>query len=160
MSDNTKAEVPQTLEGWYVLHDVYSFDWSNWWTLEDDEREAVCDEASAWVAEAAGCERGDSAAYSVVTQKGDLMFVHYRDSPAELNRVELGLRTTGLNDFLVPAYSYLSVIEVGLYEATALATLKLLERGQKKGSKEFAEAFEAEMAKQTERSAHKACLAR
>ena len=89
------APVPQTLEGWYTLHDVYVIDWPSWRAVEAGRREELAEQAAQWLKEAAA-EKGDSAAYSVLTQKGDLMLVHYRPSPDDLNRVELGLRQLGL----------------------------------------------------------------
>jgi len=151
MTDRQQAEVPQTLEGWYVLHDVYRIDWSRWRALADSERSTASEEAVRWAADAAGCERGDSAFYSIVSQKGDVMFVHYRETPDALGAVELGLRQLRLYDVLIPAYSYLSVIEVSLYEVTAIAAMRIAERGLERGTKEFDGAFEEELARQKER---------
>lgn len=145
------TEVPETLEGWYVLHDVYTFDWARWRALQNVERQSIAEAASAWATRAASCEDGDSAFYSVVSQKGDLMLVHYRESPAALNAVELGMRRLALYDYLEPAYSYLSVIEVSLYEVTAIANMRVAERGLERGSREFEQALAGEMEKQKER---------
>lgn len=103
------------------------------------------------MAEMAGVEQGDSVAYSVVTQKGDLMFVHYRETPEELNRVELSLRQMPFFDYLRPAYSYLSVIELSMYELTAIARKKLIDQGIRPGSEAYDSAFEVEMEKQQQR---------
>ncbi len=151
MAEAKGVDAPQTLEGYYTLHDVYTVDWARWRRLDAPEREAVAAGASKWLTEAAGTEKGDSALYSVITQKGDLMFVHYRDTPDALNRAELALRRTRLFDFLIPAYSYLSVIEISLYELTAIARMRLGERGIKPGSDAFDAAFEQEMEGQKRR---------
>jgi len=144
-------EVPQTLEGWYVLHDVYAVDWPRWWALDLATRQEIVEAAQAWLVEAAAVEKGDTAAYSVVTQKGDLMFVHYRESPDELNRTELSLRRSCLFGFLRPAYSYLSTIEISLYELTAIAYKKLSDQGIRPGTADFDTQFEVEMDKQKQR---------
>jgi chlorite dismutase len=96
-------------------------------------------------------EKGDSALYSMLTQKGDLLFVHYRESPEALNQVELSLRGIRLFDYLKPSYSYFSVIEIGLYELTGLAHRKLAEEGLTPGKPEFEAAFAKEMEGQRER---------
>ncbi len=145
MAEMSVPEVPQTLEGWYILHDVYSVDWPAWRRRPDGEREQIAAEGAAWLASQAECPEGDSALYSVLTQKGDLMFVHYRKTPAELNRVELSLRQLRLFDVLRPTYSYLSVVEIGLYELTALAYSKLVKSGLKPGMPGFDDAFATEM---------------
>lgn len=144
-------EVPQTLEGYYILHDVYHVDWARWRALDGPSREQTAAGATRWLAEAAAVEQGDSVAYAVLGHKGDLMFVHYRPTPEDLNQAELSLRQTAFFDFLRPAYSYFSVIELSMYELTAMARKKLMDQGVKPGTDEYEEAFEVEMAKQQQR---------
>jgi chlorite dismutase len=144
------VEAPQTIEGWYTLHDVYAVDWTAWRALSVAERREIAAEASVWLGELGGV-RGDSKVYSVVTQKGDLMFCHYRESPAALNSAELALRRLRLFEFLAPAYSYMSVIEVSLYEVQAMAMRRLADRGLAPGTKEHDAALAAEMEVQKER---------
>lgn len=136
-----------------MLHEVYDLDWTSWWSLEEDERSELIEETSEWLSASAAVEEGDSAAFSVIGHKGDLMFVHYRRSPETLGEVERGLRGLGFNDFLLPAYSYLSVIEVGLYEAMAMAALRLGERGLERGSEQYDQAFAGELEAQKEKLA-------
>ena len=131
-------EVPQTIEGFYVLHDLYNVDWAGLRRLPSDERAIVVDEAVAWLADCASVERGNSAAYSIITQKADLMFIHYRDTPDELSTIEQSLAQIEFSDYLVPSYSYLSIIEVSLYEVLAIAMKRLAESGITPKSPEFA----------------------
>ena len=146
------VEAPQTIEGWYTLHDVYTVDWPRWHELEAVEREYDVDELSKWLEGlAAYPERGDTKIYSVVTQKGDIMFCHYRSSPAALNEIELGLRRLRIFAYLRPVYSYLSVIEVSLYEVQAMAMRRLADRGLATGTPEYDEALAKEMDVQKER---------
>lgn len=144
-------EVPQTIEGFYVLHDIYNVDWAALRRLSSDERRSVADEASQWLKNSASVADGDSAAYSVLTQKGDLMFLHYRRTPDELSVIEQLLKQTALSDYLIPAYSYFSVVEVSLYEVMAIAMMRLAERGITPKSPEFAAAKGEEIAKQRKR---------
>ena len=149
MTDTAQGpEVPQTLEGYYLLHDVYRVDWPRLRTMDARKREETVSAAQVWLTEMAAVERGDSAAYSVITQKGDLMFLHYRETPEQLNQIELSLRQTALFEFLQPVYSYFSVIELSMYELTAIARKKLMDQGIKPGSDEFEEAYDVEMEKQ------------
>jgi hydrogen peroxide-dependent heme synthase len=60
-----------------------------------------------------------SALYSLVGHKGDLMMIHFRNSIEDLNRFELELAQTDLYEYLEPTHSYLSVVELGLYESSA-----------------------------------------
>ncbi|MFN2375909.1 MAG: chlorite dismutase family protein, partial [Candidatus Binatia bacterium] len=78
-------------------------------------------------------------------------FCHSRQTPADLNSIELGLRQLALFEFLSPAYSYLSVIEVSLYEVQAMAMRRLADRGLQPGTPEHDEALAGEMEKQKER---------
>ena len=59
-----------------------------------------------------------TALYSQLGHKGDLILVHFRDSLETLNQVELDLAQTALYDFLTPTHSYVSVVELGLYESS------------------------------------------
>ena len=151
MVDIHGYEVPQTLEGWYLLHDVYTVNWSRWRAETAGVREEISEEAARWLSKATECEKGDSTAYSVLTQKGDLMLLHYRESPDELNRVELSLRQIRLFDFLIPTYSFLSVIEINMYELASMVMIKLADQDIMPGSAGYDTAFETEMSKQKSR---------
>ncbi|MEO8028225.1 MAG: hydrogen peroxide-dependent heme synthase, partial [Bryobacteraceae bacterium] len=70
-----------------------------------------------------------SAMYWMLGHKGDLMFVHFRRSFEELAQVELKLSQLRLWQYLEPATSYLSVVELGLYESTAKVYAALAEQG-------------------------------
>ncbi|RMF20631.1 MAG: heme-dependent peroxidase, partial [Deltaproteobacteria bacterium] len=95
MSDKVEApEAPQTLEGWYMLHDVYSVDWPAWHRLSQEERAELGREAADWLVAQGKRASGDTAFYHVVTQKGDLMLVCYRESPDALNEAERSWRRT------------------------------------------------------------------
>lgn len=146
MPDFVAVEAPQTLEGFYTLHDVYNVDWPAWRSLLASERAQVADEARSWLESLTrDPSQGDAKLYSVVTQKGDLMLCHYRKDPAALNQVELGLRALRLFEFLAPVYSYMSVIEVSLYEVQAMALRRLADRGLASGTPEHDEALAKEM---------------
>jgi len=139
------AEAPITLEGWYTLHHMYAVDWGRWNALAAEERDAVTREAVA-VLEQQPTE-GHSACYSLLTQKGDLCFVHWRPDLESLRREETALDRTRLRAFLVPSYSYLAVIELGTYELAGHATAMVERRGIAAGSEGFDAAVRAEMEK-------------
>lgn len=152
MADAYASEAPETLEGWYVLHDVYGMDWARWQAASAGRRDQIAADARQWLEAAAGSTKGDSAAYSVITQKGDLMFVHYRQTPDELNRLELELRQRPLFEYLRPAHSFLSVIEMGQYELTTIVRNSLADQGVQPGADEYEEYFDTEMKKQRRRA--------
>jgi chlorite dismutase len=146
--DQAGAEVPQTLEGWYVLHDVYRVRWPAWRALPAESRATHAREAVEWTRTMARGSDGDTAAYSVVSQKGDLMWIHYRRTPEDINAVELALRQLGIYEYLEPAYSYFSIIEASLYEVTAIAMKRLADRGLRPGTAEYDAARDEEMNRQ------------
>jgi chlorite dismutase len=119
--------VPLTLEGYSVLHQMFRFRWAEWRKLDDARRRECTQEVAAAFQ---GVERaGQFAAYSMLGHKGDLMLVHFRDSFEELNQAELLLDHIALEEFLEPVHSYLSVIELGLYDSSVKLFRQLTDRG-------------------------------
>jgi hydrogen peroxide-dependent heme synthase len=133
--------VPITLEGSSVLHQMFRFDWEAWKKLSYDDKSKVQDEAASliekWENGSGTPARNQSAIFSLTGHKGDLLFIHFRESFTELNRVELELAQTRLNAFLTPQHSYLSVVELGLYESSAKTYAALAEKGFALGSPEW-----------------------
>jgi peroxiredoxin len=127
-SDEIPA-VPLTIEGYSVLHQMMRVRWAAWRQLAAADKSAIVDEAAGLLAAMEQNSGGQSALFSLLGHKGDLMFVHFRRSFDELNSAELQLAQLSLADFLEPATSYLSVIELGLYESTIKAYQDLKERG-------------------------------
>jgi chlorite dismutase len=125
--------VPLTMEGSYVLHQIFRFARSEWRQQEVFHCDRIVLRASeALAAMEAGTKGGNpkpTAIYSMIGHKGDLMFVHFRDSLDDLHRAELAVEQMELTDFLEPTHSYLSVVELGLYESTAKTYAALTEKG-------------------------------
>ncbi len=140
--------VPLTLEGLSVLHQMFRFRWPEWRKLDPSRQSDIAREAAA--AFSASEEAGQSAVYSMLGHKGDLMLVHFRDSLDELNMAELQLNRTALQDFVEPMHSYLSVIELGLYDSSVKLFRQLAERGVKPLSKEWNETVEETLGRQRE----------
>jgi peroxiredoxin len=74
-------------------------------------------------------EEERSAAFSLLGHKGDLMLVHFRPSFDELGDVQSALTRLRLWDYLEESSSYLSVVELGLYESTGKEYATLAESG-------------------------------
>jgi hydrogen peroxide-dependent heme synthase len=113
--------VPLTLEGSSVLHQFFRFDWKAWRSSTDGERARIADNAVDVLKklERAGADAPvQTALFSQLGHKADLILVHFRDSLEALNQVELDLAQTTLYDFLTPTHSYVSVVELGLYESS------------------------------------------
>ncbi len=78
-----------------------------------------------------------SALFSMLGHKADLMLLHFRPTFEELNEVELALVRAGLLDLLEPTTSYVSVVELGLYESTGKVFQELTDRGIEPHSEEW-----------------------
>jgi hydrogen peroxide-dependent heme synthase len=138
--DTASAEmpaVPLTIEGYSVLHQMMKFRWPAWRELDPGKQRALVAEAAAVLGGMEQNSNGQSALYSLIGHKGDLMLVHFRESFDALNRAELQLARIGLNDYLEPTSSYLSIIELGLYESTIKTYRTLMERGIEPHSEEW-----------------------
>jgi hydrogen peroxide-dependent heme synthase len=146
----TLPEVPLTIEGYSVLHQMMKFRWPAWRQVSAAEKREIVKEAGAVLENMEQNANGQSALFSLLGHKGDLMFVHFRESFAALNQVELELTRTRLSDFLEPASSYLSVIELGLYESSIKTYRSLVESGTEPHSEEWKRAIEETLARQRE----------
>jgi len=121
--------VPLTLEGSSVLHQMMRVRWTAWKALPGAERSEIVLEAARVLGEMERNVSGQSAAFSLLGHKGDLIFVHFRQSFDELSEVERRLAQLRLADYLEPAHSYLSVVELGLYESSLKTYDSLAGRG-------------------------------
>ena len=106
-----------------MLHQIFRFNWKAWRTLSAAEQQRITTAATSKLKEIAHApaeaSTHQSALFSQLGHKGDLILVHLRDSVEALNQIELQLAQTEFYDFLEQTYSYLSVVELGLYESTA-----------------------------------------
>jgi chlorite dismutase len=142
--------VPLTVEGSAVLHQFFRFDWKSWRELAPENREKITAETVRALAamEAAPDGRTQTAVFSQLGHKGDLIFLHFRPDFAALNQVELELAQTPLSDFLAPVHSYVSVVELGLYESSRKTWQAAVDKGHEPGTAEF----QAEVADSLERA--------
>ena len=142
--------VPLTIEGYSVLHQMVRFRWSAWRPLRTSIKNEIVQEAAGVLAKMEQNTAGPSALYSLLGHKGDLMFVHFRPSFDELNQAELRLARLKISDFLEPTTSYLSVIELGLYESSMKTYNELVQRGIEPHSDEWKQAIEETLQRQRE----------
>jgi chlorite dismutase len=144
--DTSLPAVPLTVEGASVLHQMMRFRWSAWRALSSESRSAILEEAARSVT-LGGAEQPavgrQSSVYSLLGHKGDFLFLHFRRSFEELNDAQLDLARLRLSDYLEPATSYLSVIELGLYESSSDTYQGLAEKGIKPHSEEWKREVEA-----------------
>jgi hydrogen peroxide-dependent heme synthase len=121
--------VPLTTEGYSVLHQMMRVRRSSWRALPQAEKSAIAKEAADALSAMERHSPGQSALFSLIGHKGDLMLIHFRDSFADLNQAELNLANLRLSDFLEATTSYLSIIELGLYDSTLKIYKELADQG-------------------------------
>ena len=139
--------VPETLEGWSVLHLMYRLRWDRLRDRTSADRERLAAEA---IAALAVPDAGATAFVQVLGHKADLMLICFRQSFEELARAQLALAQTKLHDALESTSSYVSIVELGMYEMTAKIHEQLGAKW-KPGSDEFEKAFDAELETQRQR---------
>ena len=142
--------VPLTLEGASLLHQMFRLRWPAWKALPEARRAEILEEAKGTFS---GMEQNQSALFSLLGHKGDLMLLHFRNSFDELNQAELCVAQLQLSEFLEPTSSYLSVVELGLYESTVKLNATLEEKGIAPGSPEAAQETE-QVLEQQRRAMH------
>jgi peroxiredoxin len=115
------SEAAKTLDGWYCLHDFRTINWAAWKTLNSDEQEQAIGELLGFMEKWETTEankQGSHAVYSILGQKADVMFMILRPTMEELNDIETAFNKTTFAEYTIPAYSYVSVVELSNYMAS------------------------------------------
>ena len=138
--------VPETLDGWSALHLMYRIEWDQLRGITDADRNTLAAEA---VQALAVPDAGATAYVQMLGHKADLMVICFRRTFEDLAAAQLAFSRTPLHGYLTPTTSYVSIVELGMYEMTAKLHEQLGQK-HKPGSAEFEQAFDAEM--ETQRS--------
>lgn len=133
---------PSTLEGAYLLHQLYRVDWDAWHQLKPKKQQRLARESAEILEELRGGPEEDAAYYHVLGHKGDLMFVFSRESPQQLAEVERHLSLLPIWPLLELTYAYFSVIELSMHGAAERYRKMLTEQGLEEGSAAWDEALE------------------
>jgi peroxiredoxin len=144
-------KVPETLEGWSILHQMFRVRWTEWQARPAAERAAIADEAARTLAAMRTGTEGSSLPVTLLGHKGDLMLLHFRRGFEELQSAQLAIERLRLAEHLEPTSSFVSVVELGMYEMTAQIHRRLGEQGLKPGAQEFESAFDAALDEQRRR---------
>src|SRR6266852_1831090 len=91
--------VPLTLEGSSVLHQMFRFRWTEWRKLQEKLRREIAAEAAEALTRLEQAVEGQSALFSMLGHKGDLMFIHFRNSFEQLKATELQISQLRISDF-------------------------------------------------------------
>jgi len=139
--------VPETLEGWSILHLMYRVRWDRVRALAESDRRRMADEA---IGALAVPDAGSTALVQVLGHKADLMVICFRSGFEQLAEAQIAFSRAALHDLLEPTSSYVSIVELGMYEMTAKMHQQV-GAVHKPGSEEFDRAFDAEMDTQRQR---------
>jgi peroxiredoxin len=144
--------VPETLEGWSALHLMYRVDWGRLGQAYPGERHQMAEEFAASVTSGVTTpEDGATSLVQLLGHKGDLMVIVFRRSFDDLGRTQLALARSKLSAYLTISTSYVSIVELGMYEMTAKIHRQLADRRLVPGSAEYDAAFDQEMESQRRR---------
>ena len=106
-------------------------------------------EAASVLSAMEGDGGGSSALFSTLGHKGDLLLLHFRKDLEALNRAELAVSGLRLYEFLEPTTSYVSVVELGLYDSSVKLYRELADEGVGTDSPEWAERVRNRTTEQT-----------
>jgi len=144
---------PLTLDGSFILHQMFRVRWTAWRALGSSDRRHVLTDAMTTLTVMEENQQEPTGLFSMLGHKGDLMLVHFRRTIDELNHAELTVARSELNEYLEPTTSYLSVVELGLYEASVKLYSELTVKGLQPGTAAWNQEVESELTKQREAAA-------
>lgn len=115
-------EAPDTLEGWFSLHLFLNVDRTRTHAMAPADQAALADAARVLLGDLCagdGDAGGSTAAYRVLGHKADTLLIFLRPTMEALGQVEDAIAASPVAEVAASEYSYLSVTELSLYEASA-----------------------------------------
>lgn len=136
------AHPPETVEGWYALHQIFRIDPEQRWRLRNARSTIFAQDAGASTVD------GWSAAARLIGSASDVIFVHFRPTLDDLGAAQRALAAEEWTAALVPTYTFLSVTEAGLYHLTATLAREATARGGAVGDDAYQEALRIRVAEE------------
>jgi chlorite dismutase len=131
MNEAQVAHPPETIEGWYALHQIY----------RSSDPEAAHAKLTAMESGEQPSGRGWTRWVRLIGSSADLMLMHFRPSLDDIASAQDASRHWISSLSLEMVYSFLSVTEAGLYHLTAQLAASATSRGGSVGD----EAYRSEM---------------
>ena len=141
-------DVNETIEGWWILHRMFAFDRRHWAALPHAAQQHITAEAADALRELQAQDEGDVGLAQMIGHKADLMFTHYAQTFEGLAQAQTRIDSCEIARYLEPRDSYVSVLELGLYDATGKIHATLKDRGLKRFTPEWNTAFDELLAEQ------------
>jgi chlorite dismutase len=142
-------DVNETLEGWWILHRMFAFDRRRWAGVPQAEQTRIAREAVDALTPLCSGEESDLGLAQMLGHKADLMFTNYARNFDGLAVAQTALDRCELFEYFEPRDSYVSILELGMYDATAKIHASLKERALKPYSSEWNAAFDELLQEQT-----------
>jgi len=144
---NNRAQPPETLEGWYALHQIFARRGS---AVRSRSHTRSTDATTSAPAAARHTDdaQGWTAWAKLIGSKADLMAVHFAPTLDAIGELEADIKRSPAMDLLDMTYSFLSVTEAGLYHLTAELARETVERGGTVGDDAYTEELAKRVAKE------------
>ncbi len=157
MTTPTIAHPPETLEGWYALHQIFRFtnrrpNGASLTRLVSNAGASLSPRRSTRAGSAKGKAReaGWTCFVRLIGSTSDLMVIHFRESLDAIGAAENAIAKSELGKAVDRTYSFLSVTEAGLYHITAELARAAEARGGKVGDAEYARTLAGRIAAERE----------
>src|SRR5689334_9297526 len=143
MANEPIAHPPETLEGWYALHQIFRFKESvpDAKDLIHLSKNALGALRGVGTARKGGgrpeSEAGWSCIVRLIGSRSHVMLIHFRDSIDGIGDAEERLRSSAVFADAELTYSFLSVTEAGLYHITADLARAAAARGGQVGDADY-----------------------
>ncbi|HJP59747.1 MAG TPA: chlorite dismutase family protein [Gemmatimonadaceae bacterium] len=140
MANEPIAHPPETLEGWYALHQIFRFRESvpDTTDLARLAKKAISSLRSTGKRKTRpGSEAGWSCLVRLIGSRSHVMVIHFRESLDAIGEAEERLRAGAVFVDADLTYSFLSVTEAGLYHITADLARAAAARGGQVGDGEY-----------------------
>ncbi len=152
------AHPPETLEGWFALHQIFRFTKPKLdaGRLAKMAKSAVTGAGPARKSTSKGrankaeSSEGWSCCVKLIGSTSDLMVIHFRDSLDAIGAAQSNLARSELGGIVEPVYAFLSITEAGLYHISADLARAAASRGGTVGDEEYRRALAERVA--TERN--------
>src|SRR5262245_50269652 len=128
------AQPPETLEGWYALHQIFARKYS---PVQAKRNTRGAGATSPFVQSQTGESQGWTAWARLIGSKSDLMAVHFAPTLDAIGDLEAAIKSSPAMSCLEMTYSFLSVTEAGLYHLTAQLARETTERGGAVGDETY-----------------------
>lgn len=150
------AHPPETLEGWYCLHQIFAVDRAALGAIGPAQLPAVKEKAATALGELTAPlpdGGGWSAVFPLIGSRADVMFAHFRPTLEKLGDAQRAVKSLAIAEALRPEYTFLSITEAALYHITAELVRQAGARGGEVGDEEYKRQI-ADRAAAERRSAH------